>query len=121
MTEPRGPSIPFRIDPGTGSAAWSTGTEKIREDLMLLLGTRLGERPMLREFGSNVAALAHEPDDDVTADLLRRQAEEAVICWETRVVVTSAQVRRHGDTVELALRYLHADAPASGLAIIPLA
>ncbi|MFC9894500.1 GPW/gp25 family protein [Nocardia sp. NPDC127579] len=121
MTEPRGPSIPFRIDPGTGAAVWSAGATKIQEDLMLLLGTRLGERPMLREYGSNLAALAHEPDDDVTADLLRRQAEEAVIRWETRVVVTGAQVRRSGGTVELALRYVHADAPASGLAIIPLA
>src|SRR5882757_5289504 len=118
MTEPRGPSIPFRIDQQTGSAAWSEGTDKIREDLMLLLGTRQGERPLLRDYGSNVAALVHEPDDDVTADLLRRQAHEAVIRWEPRIVVTRAQVDRSGDAVQLMLNYVHADAPIAGQMIV---
>jgi phage baseplate assembly protein W len=121
MTDPRGPSVPFRIDPRTGSAAFSDGADKIREDLMLLLGTRQGERPLLREYGSNVTALVHEPDDDVTADLLRRQAHEAVIRWEPRVVVTRAQIDRSGDELRLLLTYVHADAPVTGQLIVPLA
>jgi phage baseplate assembly protein W len=120
MTEPRGPSIPFRIDQQTGSAAWSEGTDKIRQDVMLLLGTRQGERPLLREYGSNVTALVHEPDDDVTADLLRRQAHEAVVRWEPRIVVTRALVDHSGDEVRLLLNYVHADAPVSGQLTVPL-
>lgn len=112
--------MPFRIDPHTGSAAWSEGTEKIREDLVLLLGTRHGERPLLREYGSNVSALVHEPDDDVTADLLRRQAHEAAIRWEPRIVVTQARVERSGDELQLLLTYVHADAPVSGQLNVPL-
>jgi phage baseplate assembly protein W len=121
MADPRGPAVPFRIDPNTGSAAWTEGADKVREDVMLLLGTRQGERPMLRDYGANLAALLHEPDDDVTADLLRRQAHEAVIRWEPRVVVTHARVDRSGDVVRLQLTYVQSDAPVSGQMIIPLA
>jgi len=121
MTDPRGPSVPFRIDPKTGSATWSEGVDKIREDVMLLLGTRVGERPMLREYGSNVAALVHEPDDDVTTDLLRRQAQEALIRWEPRIVVTRAQVDRSLGELRLLLNYVHTDTPVTGQTIVPLA
>ncbi len=121
MTDPRGPSIPFRIDPTTGSAAWSGGADKIREDVRLLLSTRLGERPMLRDYGSNVSALVHEPDDDVTADLLRRQAHEAVVRWEPRVVVTRARVDRSPEGPSLLLDYVLADAPVTGQMTVPLA
>jgi len=121
MTDPQGPAFPFRIDPRTGSPAWSGGAEKIREDLMVLLGTRHGERPMLRDYGANVHALVHEPDDDVTADLLRRQAHEATLRWERRVVVTRAQVDRDGDQVRLLLTYVLADAPVTGQLTVPLA
>ncbi|ONI92920.1 hypothetical protein ALI22I_01200 [Saccharothrix sp. ALI-22-I] len=121
MTDPRGPAFPFRIDPRTGAPAWSGGADKIREDILILLGTRLGERPMLRDYGANVAALVHEPDDDVTADLLRRQAHEAVIRWERRAVVTRAQVDRDGDQLRLVLNYVLTDAPVTGQMIVPLA
>ena len=120
MTDPRGPSIPFRIDARTGSAVWSDGADKIREDVALLLGTRQGERPMMREYGCNVAGLVHEPDDDITADLLRRQAHEALLRWEPRIVVATAEVQRTDDGLELALQYVHTDAPVAGQMIVAL-
>ncbi len=121
MADPRGPSVPFRIDARTGSAAWTDGAAKIGEDVMLLLGTRQAERLMLRNFGCNVAALVHEPDDDVTADLLRRQAQEALIQWEPRILVTSAQIDRSGDQLRLVVNYVQTDAPLTGQLIVPLA
>lgn len=120
MTNPRGPAIPFRIDARTGSAVWSEGADKIREDVALLLGTRQGERPMMREYGCNVAGLVHEPDDDITADLLRRQAHEALLRWEPRIVVATAEVQRIDDRLELALQYVHTDAPVAGQMIVAL-
>ena len=45
----RGTAFPFRIDPGTGRVAMTDGEAKIGDNIRLVIGTRLGERPMLRE------------------------------------------------------------------------
>jgi phage baseplate assembly protein W len=118
--EPRGVAFPFRIDPATGGVAWAGGTQKIRDDLRVLLGTRLGERPLLRDYGTQVHSLVHEPDDDVTADLLRKQAHEAVVRWERRVIVTRARIERSEGALRLVLTYVHSDRPSSGEMTVPL-
>ncbi len=120
MAEPRGAAFPFRLDPQTGGVAWASGADKIRENLRVLLGTRLGERPMLRDFGTRVHSLVHEPDDDVTADLLRKQAHEAVVRWERRVMVTHARLERREGELRLVLNYVHSDRPVAAEMIIPL-
>jgi phage baseplate assembly protein W len=121
MTDPSGAAFPFRIDPQTGGVAWASGTAKIRDDLRILLGTRLGERPMLRDFGSGIHELVHEPADDVTESLLRRQAHEAVVRWERRVVVTRARLSRSDGELRLVLNYIHSDKPVAAEMIVPLA
>lgn len=113
MAEPRGAAFPFRVDPQTGGVAWTTGMDKIRDNLRILLATRLGERPMLRDFGSRVHSLVHEPNDDVTADLMRKQAHEAVVRWERRVVVTRARLVRNDGELRLVLEYVHSDRPVA--------
>ncbi|WP_432949918.1 GPW/gp25 family protein [Kribbella sp. CA-253562] len=120
MTDPSGAAFPFRIDPRTGGVAMSGGDQKIRDDLRVLLGTRLGERPMLRDFGTRIHALVHEPDDDVTADLLRKQAHEAVVRWERRIVVTRAVLERREGELRLVLGYVHSDRPVAAEMIIPI-
>src|SRR5262245_35018864 len=120
MAEPRGAAFPFRVDPQTGGVAWTTGADKIRDNVRIVLATRLGERPMLREFGSRVHSLVHEPDDDVTADLLRKQAHEAVVRWERRVVVTRARLDRRDGELRLVLEYVHSDRPVAAEMIIRL-
>ena len=118
--DPSGFGFPFRIDPATGGIGWSRGEQKIREDLRVLLSTRLGERPLLRDFGTRAHALVQEPADDVTADLLRKQAHEAVVRWERRVVVTQASVDRSQDELRLTLYYVQTNRAASGQMTIPL-
>ena len=119
MDNPRGPAFPFRIDPRSGGVAWSSGPEKIRDDLRILLGTRLGERPLLRDFGSRLHTLVHEPNDEVTADLLRKQAHEALVRWERRVVVTRARLDRSDGTLKLVLNYVHSDKPVAAEMVVP--
>ncbi|HET7056144.1 MAG TPA: GPW/gp25 family protein [Thermomicrobiales bacterium] len=121
MEDASGPAFPFRIDSRTGGIAWETGANKIRDDLRILIGTRLGERPMLREFGTRVHSLVHENNDDVTADLIRRQAHEAVVQWERRVVVTRASVQQREAELRLVLNYMHSDRPIAGEMIVPIA
>ena len=89
----RGLAFPFRIDPETGRIAMSGGDDKIRENVRLILGTRLGERPMLRNFGTRIRSLVHDPNDDVLADIAEKQAREALLRWEPRIVVTDSRHR----------------------------
>jgi phage baseplate assembly protein W len=102
--EPRGVAFPFRIDPATGGVAWAGGTQKIRDDLRVLLGTRLGERPLLRDYGTQVHSLVHEP----------------VVRWERRVIVTRARIERSEGALRLVLTYVHSDRPSSGEMTVPL-
>jgi phage baseplate assembly protein W len=120
MDDPRGPAFPFRIDPTTGGVAWASGPAKIRDDLRVLIGTRRGERPLLRDFGTRVHSLVHEPDDDVTADVLRKEAHEAVVRWERRVIVTRARLDRRDGELRLILNYVHSDKPVAAEMIVPL-
>lgn len=116
----RGFAFPFRIDPRTGGVAASEGSEKIRENVRVILGTRHGERPMLREFGTRLHALAHDPNDDVLADLLQGQVREGLLRWEPRIVITAVQVEQGEDEVRLRLQYTHASEPVTGELSIPV-
>jgi phage baseplate assembly protein W len=118
----RGAAFPFRIDPNTGRVQMATGDEKIRQNVRLILGTRLGERPMQRDFGTRLHALAQEPNDEVLADIAKNHARDALLRWEPRIMVTDSTVERDPDqgTLLLHLRYVYTNEQAAGEAILPL-
>ena len=122
LDDVRGAAFPFRIDPATGRVAVTEGEAKVRDDVRLLIGTRLGERPMLRGFGTRLPGLVHDPDDEVLVELAAKQAVEALLQWEPRIVVTGSGVQRSGRPGEVALRldYVFANAQAVGTAVLPL-
>ncbi|KQN31432.1 hypothetical protein ASF00_01085 [Sphingomonas sp. Leaf34] len=97
MTMPvTGFGFPFRIDPLTGGIARATGLDKIRQNIRVILATRLGERPMLRDYGTRLASLVHDPNDEALAVLIRREIQQALLAWEPRIMVTALSVERHG-------------------------
>jgi phage baseplate assembly protein W len=113
----RGAQIPFAIDAG-GSVMWSTGTEKVRQNVRMILSTRLGERPMRRDFGTRIPSLAHEPNDDVLSSLIETQAREALMQWEPRLTVTRSRVQ-HGDgLLTMWLDYVQIDDQTTGQVVI---
>ena len=81
MKEPAGFSLPFRLDSVSGGFARSTGAEKIREGLKLLLMTEVGERVMKRGYGGGLRSLVHEPFNDALRALLRRRLQAAIRRW----------------------------------------
>jgi len=115
-----GAAFPFRIDPESGGVTWATGVDKIRQNVRLILGTRLGERPMLRQFGSRLHALVHEPNDAAMADILQRQAQEALLQWEPRIVALQTQIDQSGSELSLRITYTHTSEPESGELVVPL-
>ena len=118
----RGPAFPFRVDPASGRIEVAGGDEKIRQNVRVILGTRVDERPMLRQFGTRLPSLVHDPNDDVLADLARNQASEALLRWEPRIAVTDAQVEREPDEgiLQVRLSYVHMNEQVAGQALVPL-
>ena len=122
LDDVRGAAFPFRIDPDTGRVAMTQGEAKIRDNVKLIIGTRLGERPMLRVFGTRIPGLVHDPDDEVLVELAAKQAAEALLQWEPRIVVTGSTVEpsRQPGEVRLRLDYVHTNAQVAGSAVLPI-
>lgn len=116
-----GPAFPFRID-ASGGVAWTAGPDKVREDVRALLATRRGERPMLRDYGTRLAALVQEPLDDVLADLAGEEVRTALLRFEPRIVVTRTDVVRGPDdgTLEVDIGYVHVHESVAGRTRVPL-
>ena len=111
MLDVRGPSYPFAIDPARGGVAWAVGTDKLVDNVRLILTTRLGERPMFRDFGTPIHSLVHEPNEGSLARLIARHAREALMQLEPRIIVTDVGFIQDGGMLTLELKYMLADDP----------
>jgi phage baseplate assembly protein W len=116
----KGVAFPFRIDPATGAVAAASGLDKISQNVRIILGTRVGERPMLRNFGSSLHSLVHEPNDAALADILKNQAQQALLQWEPRIVAIQAQVEQSEGEVRMRIAYAQTTAPIAGELIVPI-
>jgi phage baseplate assembly protein W len=118
----RGAAFPFRIDPESGGVELARGEDKVRQNVRVILGTRLDERPMLRPFGTRIRSLVHDPNDDVLADVAEKQAREALLRWEPRIVVTDSQIERDPDDglLQIRISYVHLNEQVAGQAVVPL-
>jgi uncharacterized protein len=118
--EIKGFAFPFRIDPDTGGVAMLSGREKIRQNVRLVLSTRRGERPMLRDYGTKIPSLVHDPNDDVLADLVQTQAREALLQWEPQILVMASKVEQFEGELRLRLSYIYVNEPSKEDMIIPI-
>ena len=116
----RGTGFPFRIDPKTGRVQMTTGPAKIRQNVTVILGTREGERPLLREFGTRIHALVQEVNDEGLATLFKDQVRQALIRWEPRILVTTAHVEQSEGEVQLRLGYAHTNEPFADEMLVPV-
>lgn len=57
----------------------------INSSIENILGTQLGERVFLPDFGSRIQQLLFQPIDDITASDLRSETLRAIERWEPRV------------------------------------
>jgi len=118
----RGLAFPFRVDGETGRIALAEGEAKIRQNVRLILGTRVGERPLLRDFGTRLPSLVHDPNDEVVVDIAQNHARDALLRWEPRILVTESQVEHDTDDglLQLRIRYVHTNEQVAGQAVVPL-
>jgi uncharacterized protein len=88
----KGWSFPIHLDPGTGDIAIVAYEEDIRQAILLILRTKLGERVMRPDFGAGLETLVFEPVNTTTMALAQHRVQEGLIGWEPRINVNSVEV-----------------------------
>src|SRR5688572_19126601 len=92
----RGWAFPFRFDAASGQLAMTSAEENIRENITIILGTKLGERQMMPDFGCRIHELLFAPNTQGTAHMAQLYVQSALERWEPRIKVI--QVRAKPDT-----------------------
>jgi phage baseplate assembly protein W len=64
-----------------------SGTEAVRQSLLMLISTRPGERVMRPDYGCPLHRLMFQPVDATAAGLAIHYVEQAVRRWEPRVEI----------------------------------
>jgi phage baseplate assembly protein W len=87
----KGWSFPIRVD-RSGGIAMSQDQQDVEEAIRIILGTRVGERVMRSQFGSDVPNILFEPATSGTAGRLTAAVQSALARWEPRIDVLSVLV-----------------------------
>ena len=101
-----GVSFPLRVE--DGKIAWSGYEKSIRESIMTILGTAMGERVMRPDFGCGIHDLAFSVNDVSTAALAIFYVEESLKKWEPRIEVINVDAnadRKEGDRLNINIEY----------------
>ena len=88
----KGWSFPVRLDPSTGDIAIAVYEEDIRQAILIILRTALGERVMRPDFGAGLETLVFEPVNTTTMALTKHRVEQGLVTWEPRIDVNDVQV-----------------------------
>jgi uncharacterized protein len=102
----RGISIPFRMDPATGGVAQADGPEKIKENLIHLLLTGIGERAMRRDYGGGLQQLVHDPNNDALRAIVAHQVGKSISEAEPRVALQEVAVTQQDGTLVVSIYYV---------------
>lgn len=101
MSEPlRGFAFPFRVDPN-GGVAFAEGPDKLRQNIVQLLLTDLGERVMRRDYGGGLRAILHDPNNDALRAVVQHQVRKALTRWEPRAQVQQFSIDPSADPASL--------------------
>jgi hypothetical protein len=83
MADPiRGFAFPFQLE--QGAVVFIEGPEKLRQNIVQLLLTDIGERVMRRDYGGGLRAILHDPNNDALRAIVQHQVSKALVKWEPR-------------------------------------
>jgi uncharacterized protein len=102
----RGVSFPFHINPASGSVRMTSGDEKLKENILHLLQTAIGERIMNRDYGAGLRQLLHDPNNDALKAIVQHQIGKSIGQLEPRVALQSIDVEQEGATLLISVQYL---------------
>lgn len=98
----KGYSFPVIKRPG-GYFQGMSGLDTIRASIIQILGTRLGERVMVPDFGSRTFELAFEQNDAVFKTLVNEYVVGALRQWEPRIDILGVTINQDPDNNEASI------------------
>ena len=72
----------------SGRLGYTSGDDNVEQSLHILLMTKLGERVMRLDFGTEAPRLVFAPGSTQYLNLLEKTVKDAIVNWEPRVDVT---------------------------------
>jgi uncharacterized protein len=78
--------------------------QKIRESILIILGTQYNERVMRPDFGCNLKSLVFAPNNAATANLARHYVEEGLTKWEPRIALDEVLVENDNSEERLIIQ-----------------
>ncbi len=99
-------AFPFRIGPDGRTASPPDLDSHVRDELLQLLLTSLGERLFLPELGTNLRRLVFENTSDATLGLTQSIVADALSKWlGTRVTIDGLTISTDGGAIEALVQY----------------
>lgn len=99
-------AFPFRIGSDGRTEQVSTIEDHVRDELIQLILTNLGERLFLPEFGGGVRRLVFEGINDETASMTKAMLTQAITRWMGhRITLEDLQVTTENETIEVEIKY----------------
>lgn len=91
------------------------GRTTIEASILMILGTRFGERVHLPTFGSKLWELVFEQEDEVLKTLVKAYVIDSLRSFEPRIEVIDAEVSLFPEdhAVQITVRYAFRDATAA--------
>lgn len=78
--------------------------QKIRESILIILGTQYNERVMRPDFGCNLKSLVFAPNNAATSNLARHYVEEGLTKWEPRIALDEVIVENDNSEERLIIQ-----------------
>ncbi len=75
-----------------GSIATAAYEEDVRQAILIILGTRHGERVMRPDFGAGLEDFVFEPMSVATQEAMKKRVTDSLITWEPRIDVMNVDV-----------------------------
>lgn len=88
----RGWAYPVRLAPATATVAFAEYECDIRQSIMIILGTRRGERVMRADFGCGIHDLVYEVIDVAMLTRVQVAVKESLMKYEARIELQSVDV-----------------------------
>jgi phage baseplate assembly protein W len=93
-----------------GGLSWSSGPDRIREAIWIVLATAPGERVMRPGFGAGAQNHVFDPNSSVSRARLAADIRDALTRWEPRISLVNVDVRQGDEpsrvdvTIDYAIR-----------------
>ena len=103
----RGWAFPPGFSLESGTSLMVNEEEDIRQSLIILLSTRLGERVMQPQFGCSLQSMIFEKVEKSTVTFLRDSIESAILYHEPRIKLLDIQVSDSGETEKILIDIIY--------------